>query len=186
MAPQNILLFGATGAIGRFILNALLAQRSQFGRIAIFTSPRTAETKGEQLKKQGIEVIVGSIEDESAVKAAYEGKYTHTHTHTQSASPSSMDYTSNPPLYSLLYTQPTTTKTNLNSRNNNRNLRAGSKHPRPPNPPNPPRRRQSNRQMVLPIRIRHRHRLQPRLGPRKAPPAETQGARRAGKRNLPR
>lgn len=107
MAPQNILLFGATGAIGRFILNALLAQRSQFGRIAIFTSPRTAETKGEQLKKQGIEVIVGSIEDESAVKAAYEGKYTHTHTHTQSASPSSMDYTSNPLsiLYSILNLQ---------------------------------------------------------------------------------
>lgn len=76
MSPQNILLFGATGSIGSFILNAILAQRSQFGRIAIFTSPRTAESKGDVLKKQGVEVIIGDIEDESAIKAAYEGKYT--------------------------------------------------------------------------------------------------------------
>ncbi|OKO93807.1 Isoflavone reductase [Penicillium subrubescens] len=73
MSSQNILLFGATGAIGTFILNAILAQRSQFGRIAIFTSQRTAETKGEHLKKQGVEVIIGDLEDENAVKTAYEG-----------------------------------------------------------------------------------------------------------------
>ncbi|KAJ5157360.1 uncharacterized protein N7482_008460 [Penicillium canariense] len=73
MAPQNILLFGASGTIGRFILNAILSERSQFGRIAVFTSPRTAESKGSFLKKQGVEVITGDIEDESAIKAAYEG-----------------------------------------------------------------------------------------------------------------
>lgn len=78
MPPQNILVFGATGAIGSFILNAILAQREHFGRIAIFTSARTAETKGDALKKQGIEVIVGNLEDENAIKAAYEGKYIHT------------------------------------------------------------------------------------------------------------
>lgn len=77
MSPQNILLFGATGNIGSFILNAIIAQRAQFGRIAIFTSPRTAETKGDHLKKQGIDVIVGDLEDESAIKAAYEGEYLH-------------------------------------------------------------------------------------------------------------
>lgn len=87
MSSQNILLFGATGAIGSFILNAILAERSQFGRIAIFTSQRTAETKGEQLKKQGVEVIIGDLEDETAVKAAYEGKYTYTPSHAHFYTP---------------------------------------------------------------------------------------------------
>ncbi|KAG0158914.1 hypothetical protein PDIDSM_6434 [Penicillium digitatum] len=61
---KKILLFGATGNIGSFILDAILSERSRFGRVVIFTSPQTAETK---------EVIVGNIEDENAVKGAYEG-----------------------------------------------------------------------------------------------------------------
>ncbi|CAI7575962.1 unnamed protein product [Penicillium bialowiezense] len=77
MSPaKNILLFGATGNIGSFILDAILPVRSQFGRIAIFTSPHTAETKAtqlEKLKEQGVEVIIGSVEDEEAVKSAYAG-----------------------------------------------------------------------------------------------------------------
>ena len=75
---KNILLFGATGNIGSFILDAILPVRSQFGRIVIFTSPRTAETKAaqlERLKQQGVEVITGNVEDEEAVKAAYAGSY---------------------------------------------------------------------------------------------------------------
>ncbi|KAJ5947300.1 hypothetical protein N7466_000315 [Penicillium verhagenii] len=76
MSPKNLLLFGATGTIGSFILESILTARSQFDRVAIFTSPRTAETKAaylEKLKAQNIEVIVGDVEDESAVKAAYNG-----------------------------------------------------------------------------------------------------------------
>lgn len=79
MSPQNVLVFGATGTIGGYILDAILAQREQFGRIAIFTSARTAETKGDALKKKGVEVIVGNLEDENAVNAAYEGKSKHDH-----------------------------------------------------------------------------------------------------------
>lgn len=77
-AAKNILLFGATGTIGIFILDALLPVRSQFGRIAIFTSPHTAKTKTAQLdklKKQGVEVIIGNVEDEEAVKSAYAGTH---------------------------------------------------------------------------------------------------------------
>jgi FlaA1/EpsC-like NDP-sugar epimerase len=73
---KNILLFGATGTIGSFILDAILPVRDQFNRVAIFTSPHTAETKAahlEKLKQQNVEVIVGSVEDEEAIKAAYEG-----------------------------------------------------------------------------------------------------------------
>lgn len=76
MAAQNILLLGATGQIGSFILTAILSARTQFGRVAIFTSPRTAETKAaylETLKKQNVEVIIGDVEDENAIKAAYDG-----------------------------------------------------------------------------------------------------------------
>ncbi|KAJ6074904.1 uncharacterized protein N7446_002681 [Penicillium canescens] len=73
---KNILLFGATGTIGSFILDAILPVRAQFNRVAIFTSPHTAETKAahlEKLKEQNVEVIIGSVEDEEAIKAAYEG-----------------------------------------------------------------------------------------------------------------
>ncbi|KAJ5648119.1 hypothetical protein N7490_004491 [Penicillium lividum] len=73
---KNLLLFGATGAIGSFILEAILSARPQFNRVAIFTSPRTAETKAshlEELKAQNVEIIVGDIEDEDAIKAAYTG-----------------------------------------------------------------------------------------------------------------
>lgn len=86
MAPQNILLFGATGTIGTFILNAVLSARSQFNRIAIFTSPHTAETKAaylETLKQQNVEIIVGNVEDENAVKAAYEGNHLPLHQSSQ-------------------------------------------------------------------------------------------------------
>lgn len=77
MAPQNILLFGAAGQIGTFILDAILSARGKFNRIAIFTSPHTAETKASHLKKlkqQNVEVIVGDVEDENAVKEAYQFK----------------------------------------------------------------------------------------------------------------
>jgi FlaA1/EpsC-like NDP-sugar epimerase len=77
--PQNLLLFGATGAIGSFILDAILSARDQFGRIVIFTSARTAEAKAAYLNglktQKNVEVIVGNVEDGNAVKAAYEGMY---------------------------------------------------------------------------------------------------------------
>lgn len=77
MPPQNILVFGATGQIGSFILDAILSARDQFTRVAIFTSPRTAETKApylDTLKQQNVEIIIGDVEDENAIKAGYEGK----------------------------------------------------------------------------------------------------------------
>lgn len=75
---SNLLLFGATGQIGSFILDAIISTRGKFGRVAIFTSARTAETKTaylDRLKHRNVEVIVGELENESSVKAAYEGTY---------------------------------------------------------------------------------------------------------------
>lgn len=73
---KNILVFGATGNIGSFILDAILPERSQFGRIAIFTSPDATGSKASQLnrlREQGVEVITGNVDNEEAVEAAYEG-----------------------------------------------------------------------------------------------------------------
>lgn len=73
---SNILLFGSTGQIGSFILDAIVSERGKFGRVAIFTSARTAETKTfylAKLKQQNVEVIVGELEDERSIKAAYDG-----------------------------------------------------------------------------------------------------------------
>jgi FlaA1/EpsC-like NDP-sugar epimerase len=74
--PRNLLLFGATGQIGSFILDAILSARDEFERVAIFTTQNTVETKVDlllQLRKGGVEIIVGEISDEEAIERAYEG-----------------------------------------------------------------------------------------------------------------
>ncbi|KAE8374206.1 hypothetical protein BDV26DRAFT_270453 [Aspergillus bertholletiae] len=75
--PKNVLLFGATGNIGTYILDAILAARGEFDRVAIFTSPATAASKKdllEDLKRtKGVEVLVGDVQDEDAVRKAYDG-----------------------------------------------------------------------------------------------------------------
>jgi aspartate-semialdehyde dehydrogenase len=75
--PKKILLFGATGVIGEYILQALIDEKASFEKIGIFTSPGTAEKKKETieaLKNQGVHVIVGDVNNEGDVKKAYEGK----------------------------------------------------------------------------------------------------------------
>ncbi|OGM48954.1 isoflavone reductase family protein [Aspergillus bombycis] len=76
--PKNILLFGATGNIGSYILDAILAAREEFDRVAIFTSLATAAAKKDFLddlkRSKNVEVLVGDLQqDEDAVKKAYEG-----------------------------------------------------------------------------------------------------------------
>ena len=76
MTPKSILLFGATGTIGTYILEAIISARSQFDRVAIFTSANTAETKKAhlaKLKEQGVQIIVGNLEDEQDVEAITRG-----------------------------------------------------------------------------------------------------------------
>lgn len=77
--PKNILLFGATGQIGSFILSSILTARNEFNRIAIFTSPGTASKKADLLSdlktKSNVEIIVGDITDENTIRNAYNGTY---------------------------------------------------------------------------------------------------------------
>lgn len=72
---SNILIFGATGFIGTFITEKVIAAQPAFNHITIFTSPGTVANKGALLdgwKKAGnISVITGSADSEADVKAAY-------------------------------------------------------------------------------------------------------------------
>lgn len=75
MAPK-ILLIGATGVIGKPILDQILATKSSFERIAIITSSNTVNNKTEEikvLKEKGVDVLVGDLGVEREVKKAYEG-----------------------------------------------------------------------------------------------------------------
>lgn len=75
---KSILLFGATGYIGKHITHSLLSSGS-FPNIAIFTSPSTAESKAAEiqlLKDRGVRVIVGDAENEEDLKKAYTGMST--------------------------------------------------------------------------------------------------------------
>lgn len=75
--PKKILLFGATGVIGKFIVQALVDDKASFEKIGIFTSPGTAEKKKsdlDALKAEGVEVVVGDVNSEADVTKAYEGR----------------------------------------------------------------------------------------------------------------
>ncbi|OJK00097.1 hypothetical protein ASPACDRAFT_118019 [Aspergillus aculeatus ATCC 16872] len=73
---SNILIFGATGAIGSYITQALLDDRAHFGRFAIFTSPQSLQTKTEvldKLRRQGVDILVGDLGNADEVRKAYAG-----------------------------------------------------------------------------------------------------------------
>ncbi|KAF2497396.1 putative isoflavone reductase family protein [Lophium mytilinum] len=72
----DILVFGGTGVIGQYIVNALLAAKEDFGRLAIFTSQNTVNTKSDSiqsLREDGLEIIVGDVRNEEDVVEAYKG-----------------------------------------------------------------------------------------------------------------
>ncbi|KAL7910578.1 hypothetical protein GGI35DRAFT_371704 [Trichoderma velutinum] len=74
--PLHILAFGATGNIGKHIVDQLIRAKPSFPRISIFTSPNTVTAKPEllsQWKEAGISVIVGDITNSEDVKNAYHG-----------------------------------------------------------------------------------------------------------------
>jgi uncharacterized protein YbjT (DUF2867 family) len=76
-APKKIIVFGATGVIGKYIIGALIDAKLSFEKIGIFTSSATAADKKELLeawKSQGVEIIVGSVDIEPDVRAALKGK----------------------------------------------------------------------------------------------------------------
>jgi nucleoside-diphosphate-sugar epimerase len=78
MAPkkENLLLLGATGYIGSYILEQILKAKSNFGKISIFTSASTATNKPtelEKLRSQGVSVIIGDTSNASDLLRAFDG-----------------------------------------------------------------------------------------------------------------
>ncbi|KAL6707382.1 hypothetical protein ACN47E_004161 [Coniothyrium glycines] len=73
--PKKILVFGATGLIGKYILAELYAARSSFDKIGVFTSENTAKSKAEEIdswRERGVEVIIGDVASEDDVSKAYQ------------------------------------------------------------------------------------------------------------------
>lgn len=76
--PKKVLLFGATGVIGKFILAELINAKDSFEKIGIFTSPGTIEKKKDEVeaaKEKGVSVVIGDVNSEEDVKKAYQGKF---------------------------------------------------------------------------------------------------------------
>ncbi|KAM0561594.1 hypothetical protein ACHAPJ_002762 [Fusarium lateritium] len=74
--PKSILIFGATGTIGRYITNAIVNAKPGFDQVSIFTSEDTVTKKAEyigELKSKGVKIITGDVTNEEDVKKAYQG-----------------------------------------------------------------------------------------------------------------
>ncbi len=77
MAKDNLLIIGATGYIGSYILDQIIKAKDSFGNIAIFTSPSTAEKKAElldSLRAKGVGIIVGNIDKPEDLLKAFQGQ----------------------------------------------------------------------------------------------------------------
>lgn len=75
-ACKKLLIFGATGLVGSRITREIVRNKAKFDRIAIFTSPATVDSKGDQiesLKKEGADIIVGDLTKVDDVAQAYQG-----------------------------------------------------------------------------------------------------------------
>lgn len=80
MAPRSkkILVLGATGLIGKVLLNALVNAKDNFERIGIFTSAETLRNKNrliESFKSRGVDVFEGDLDNDDDVLTAYKGVF---------------------------------------------------------------------------------------------------------------
>jgi len=74
--PTNILIFGATGVIGKPIVDELINEKASFRRIAIFTSQGAVTSKADVIRRfeeSGVEVFVGDLSDHEYTRHVLEG-----------------------------------------------------------------------------------------------------------------
>lgn len=71
-------MIGATGVIGKVLMNALIHSRNYFDDIGIFTSPETLTLKKaliDSYRENGVHVIIGDLYSDDDVLEAYKGPY---------------------------------------------------------------------------------------------------------------
>ncbi|GKU04797.1 isoflavone reductase family protein [Fusarium langsethiae] len=74
--PKSLLIFGATGTIGRYITNAIANAEPAFDEVTIFTSEDTVTRKQDfikELKSKAVKIVTGDVNNEEDVKKAYQG-----------------------------------------------------------------------------------------------------------------
>ncbi|KAJ4990767.1 NmrA-like family protein [Stagonosporopsis vannaccii] len=74
--PKSVLIFGATGVIGKYITQEIVNARSSFDKIGLFTSPSTVKNKPDEInhwEENGVDINVGDVTSEEDVKKAFEG-----------------------------------------------------------------------------------------------------------------
>lgn len=74
--PKKILIFGGTGTIGKYITSSILRAKPAFDQVILFTSANADATKRDLLSKwrsDGLSIIVGNLQSEADVRAAYKG-----------------------------------------------------------------------------------------------------------------
>lgn len=75
---KKILVIGATGVIGKVLLDALLNAKDEFETIGIFTSPATVESKKEMIesfKTRGCVIRTGDLYNDEQVLEVYKGAF---------------------------------------------------------------------------------------------------------------
>lgn len=73
---KKILVLGATGVVGKALMNSLLNAKDNFERIGIFTSAESAASKAELLdsyKARGADILIGDLYSENDVLEAFKG-----------------------------------------------------------------------------------------------------------------
>jgi hypothetical protein len=73
-APKNILVIGATGTIGIYIIDQLIVAKESFGTLSILTSADTISRKPDiiqNLKEKGVHILTGDITHPDDIKRAY-------------------------------------------------------------------------------------------------------------------
>jgi FlaA1/EpsC-like NDP-sugar epimerase len=76
MTKSNLLIFGATGAIGSYITAAITDARDEFGRIGNFTSQSTLTKKTKEinaLREKAVDILVGDVTSKDEVLKAFDG-----------------------------------------------------------------------------------------------------------------
>lgn len=74
--PSHILVLGATGNVGKAIMDAIVNASPAFTRVSILTSKETAASKSDLIdgwKSSGVSIVLGDVTNPQDIETAYDG-----------------------------------------------------------------------------------------------------------------